>query len=71
MSGYRRKQGKGDPEEGTEAGNREVRRVHMLGDKGKGKDWSCLALFSLLEWEKLSKTESVSLLAVESKEVIS
>lgn len=71
VGGYRRRQGRGVQRKGRKQGAGRSRRVHMLGNRAKGKDWSCLAWFSLWKWEKLSKTESVSPLAVESEEVIS
>lgn len=45
VGGSRRREGKGDPEEGREAGAGRRRRVH--GNREKGED----AWVSLLKWE--------------------
>lgn len=49
--GYRRRQGKGDPEEGREAGSWEDKEGGecTCGNREKRKDWSCLAWVSLLK----------------------
>lgn len=71
VGSYRRRQGQ---KEGKEAGSRKIKErggdIYLGTREREWKGSSCLAQFSLSRWERESKTESLSYLVVESKEVI-